>query len=149
MTQPLCQTSPTPSVVEAMSTPSQPAPNRHTPSSHPSQTKPSTTATLALWGTGHHNRLMVGSRTGAERGPVWTSPKRESAAQHLWVVPCAVGLWSRQRWLCSPVSCSEPGAWWPVQASGLLATPYSSSHAHPPVPMTVQLRKASRTHFTP
>lgn len=105
--------------------------------------------TLALWGTRHHNRLMLGSRTGAERGPVWTSLKRESAAQHLWVVPCADGLWSRQRWLCSPVSCSEPRWWWPVQASGLLATPSTSSHARPPVPMPVQLRKASRTHFTP
>lgn len=76
---------------------------------HPSQTKPSAAATLAPWGRRHHNRLTLGSRTGAEHGPVWTCPHTESAAQHLRVVPCAGGLWSRQRWLCSPASCSEPG----------------------------------------
>lgn len=59
------------------------------------------------WGTRHCNRLLLGSRTGAEPAPVWTSLKKESAAQHLWVILCSDGLRRRQRWLFS-----EPGDCW-------------------------------------
>lgn len=75
------------------------------------------------WGTRHCNKLLLGSRSGAEPGPAWTSLKRESAAQHLWVAPCGDGLRRRQRWLCSPVSHSEPGCFWPPH-------PAHPSHMH-------------------
>lgn len=95
---------------KATSIPSLPAPDRVSLLSQLSQTKPSAAAALAPGG----QSPAAGPRPAADRSPAWTCPKTESQP-HLWVVPCADGLWSRQRWLCSPESCSEPEGCWPAR----------------------------------